>query len=171
MTARTSADGADPENHPMDHHDLADDHAIRALTYSYTDAINRADIDDIAQVYDDDAVFTMMDRPSVVGRVAILDTLRSTVARYQLVMQLLHSGVVQLDGDRARARWQVTELQITNDGESRFVAGRYEDEHVRRADGWKFARRAFTARYLGDLDLGSAVRPDPPTLFPLWSPP
>ncbi len=147
---------------------LVDDHAIRALTASYTDAINRSDVDDIAPVYDDEAVFTMMDRPSVVGRTAILDTLRATVARYELVMQLVHSGVVQVDGDRARARWQITELQIMKDGQRRLVAGRYEDEHVRRSDGWKFSRRTFTARYLGDVDLSSEAGEDLPTRFPLW---
>ena len=147
---------------------LEDELAIRSLTAAYTDAINRADIDDIAKVYDDDAVFTMMERPSVVGRAAILEVLRATVARYELVMQLLHSGVVQVDGDRARARWQVTELQVPLDGPPRFVAGRYEDEHVRRAHGWQFSRRTFTARYLGDLTLSSGVRPDAPALFGLW---
>jgi ketosteroid isomerase-like protein len=152
----------------MMHDDLADEQAIRALTASYTDAINRMDIDDIFHVYDEDAVFTMMDRPSVVGRAAILEILRTTVARYQLVMQLLHSGVVQLDGDGARARWQITEFQILNDGQPRFIAGRYEDEYVRRADGWKFARRTFTARYVGDIALTSGSLPDVPTQFPLW---
>jgi ketosteroid isomerase-like protein len=152
----------------MTNDNLADEQAIRTLTASYTDAINRMDIDDIAPVYDEQAVFTMMDRPSVVGRTAILDVLRATVARYQLVMQLLHSGVVQLDGDRARARWQITEFQILADGQPRFIAGRYEDEHVRRADGWKFARRMFTARYVGDISLTSGARPDAPILFPLW---
>jgi ketosteroid isomerase-like protein len=152
----------------MTNNDLADEQAIRTLTASYTDAINRMDIDDIFHVYDEDAVFTMMDRPSVVGRTAILEILRATVARYQLVMQLLHSGVVQLDGDRARARWQITEFQILADGQPRFIAGRYEDEHVRCSDGWKFARRTFTARYVGDINLASGVRPDAPVLFPLW---
>jgi ketosteroid isomerase-like protein len=152
----------------MSNNNLADEQAIRNLTASYTDAINRMDIDDIAPVYDDDAVFTMMERPSVIGRPAILDVLRATVARYQLVMQLLHSGVVQLDGDSARARWQITEFQVLADGQPRFIAGRYEDELVRRADGWKFARRTFTARYVGDISLTSGVRPDAPTLFPLW---
>jgi ketosteroid isomerase-like protein len=147
---------------------LADELAIRTLVASYTDAINRCDVDDIAPVYDDDAVFTMMDRPSVTGRDAILDVLRETVSRYHLIMQLVHTGVVQLDGDSARARWQVTELQITVAGTSRFVAGRYEDELVRRADGWKFARRTFTARYLGPLDLSAGALPDAPVRFPLW---
>jgi ketosteroid isomerase-like protein len=152
----------------MTPNDLADEQAIRTLTASYTDAINRMDINDIFHVYDEDAVFTMMDRPSVVGRAAILEILRTTVARYQVVMQLLHSGVVQLDGDRARARWQITEFQILADGQPRFIAGRYEDEHVRRADGWKFVRRTFTARYVGDVGLTSGVRPDASPLFPLW---
>ena len=148
--------------------DLADELAIRHLTAAYTDAINRADVDDIANVYDDDAVLTLIDRPSVVGRVAILDTLRTTLSRYRLVVQLLHSGVVQLDGDRARARWQVTELQLPVDGAARYIVGRYEDEHVRRSHGWRFARRTFTARYLGDVTMSSGVHPDPPALFPLW---
>jgi uncharacterized protein (TIGR02246 family) len=148
--------------------DLADELAIRSLTAAYVDALNRADLDDIAQVYDEDAVFTLMDRPTIVGRSAILDMLRATLARYQLVMQLLHSGIVQLDGDRARARWQVTELQVPIDGAPRFIAGRYEDEHVRRRQGWQFARRTFTARYFGDITLASGVQPDSPALFELW---
>lgn len=148
---------------------LDDEQAIRALTAAYTDAINRSDIDDVARVYDDDATFTMMDRPTVVGRGAILDTLRSTVVRYSMIMQLVHSGVVQVDGARARARWQITEHQIYPDGTSRFVAGRYEDELVRRADGWKFSSRTFTARYLGAPDLSSGALPDRPVLFPLWA--
>lgn len=152
----------------VEHQAFDDERAIRALTAAYTDAINRADIDDIAMVYDEQAVFTMMDRPSVVGRTAILETLRATVARYELVMQLVHSGIVHLDGDHARARWQITELQIPVDGAPRFVAGRYEDELVRRARGWQFARRTFTARYLGDMDLSGGARPDAPALFPLW---
>lgn len=147
---------------------VADELAIRTLTASYADAINRGDLADVARVYDTDAVFTMMDRPSVVGRDAIVDVLRTTLARYRLVMQLLHSGVVQLDGDRARARWQITEFQVIADGERRFVAGRYEDELVRRHHGWQFARRSFTARYLGDVSLSSDVLPDALPLFPLW---
>ena len=147
---------------------VADELAIRSLTASYTDALNRADFDDIGRVYDDAAEFAMMDRPVVTGRGEILDVLRRTLARYQLVMQLVHSGVVQLDGDRARARWQITEFQVLVDGSRRFIAGRYEDDLVRRSGGWQFARRTFTARYVGDPDLTDEVRPDLPARFPLW---
>lgn len=147
---------------------MLDELAIRSLTASYTDALNRGDVDAIGRVYDDDAVFAMMERPIVTGRDAILDVLRHTLSRYQLVMQLLHSGVVQVDGDVARARWQITEFQILVDGGRRFIAGRYEDEYARRARGWQFTRRTFTARYLGAPDLSSEARPDLPARFDLW---
>jgi len=148
--------------------DLIDELAIRTLTAKYTDAMNRSDVDEAARVYAEDAVFTMMDRPSVVGRAQIADVLRVTVAKYALITQMVHSGFVELDGDRARARWQITELQVFTTGQRRFVVGRYEDEHVRLAEGWRFARRTFTARYLGDVDLSSGVLPDTPPLFPTW---
>jgi ketosteroid isomerase-like protein len=148
--------------------DADDERAIRSLTAAYTDALNRADFDDVAHAYDEDAVFKLLDRPEVTGRDAIVETLRTIVTRYRLVVQLLHSGVVQLDGDRARARWQVTELQFPVEGATRFIAGRYEDEHVRRAQGWRFSRRTFTARYLGTMELSAGVLPDAAPLFPLW---
>jgi ketosteroid isomerase-like protein len=149
--------------------ELADELAIRSLTAAYTDAINRGDADEAMRAYASEAVFTMMDRPAVNGRAQITDVLRATVARYQLIVQLVHSGVVQLDGDRARARWQVTELQVPHDGPRRLVVGRYEDEHVRLPDGWRFSARTFVARYLGDVTLSSDVLPDTPPLFPLWA--
>jgi ketosteroid isomerase-like protein len=148
--------------------ELKDELAIRGLAAAYTDAINRCHIDDAIQVYAPDGVFTMMDRPSVTGSDQIADVLRSTVSRYELLMQLAHSGVVQLNGDSARARWQITELQVTFDGKRRFIAGRYEDELARLQQGWRFTRRTFTARYLGDVSLTNDVVPDIPVLFPLW---
>ena len=151
----------------MDVAQIADELAIRTLTASYTDGVNRSDVDDAMRTYADDAVFTMMDRPSVVGKAAIADVLRATVERYELITQLVHSGVVQLDGDRARARWQITELQVARDGTRRLVVGRYEDEHARLPDGWRFTSRAFTARYLGPVDFSGPVMPDAPVHFPL----
>ena len=152
----------------MTHDELLDEMAIRNLTAMYADAMNRAEVDEAVRVFADDALFIMMDRPSVVGRQQIADSLRGSVVKYAFMTQMMHSGVVQLDGDHARARWQVTELQVFRTGERRLVVGRYEDEHVRLAEGWRFARRTFTARYLGDVDLSSDVLPDAPPLFPLW---
>lgn len=147
---------------------LADELAIRNVTAAYTDAINRLDAAEATVAYADDGALDMMDRPTVVGRTAITDVLRATVAKYQIVTQLMHSGVVRLDGDQARARWQVTEFQVSHEGIRRFVIGRYEDSLVRLPEGWRFSHRRFTARYLGAVDLSSDVLPDPPVGFPIW---
>ncbi|MEZ5227925.1 MAG: nuclear transport factor 2 family protein [Acidimicrobiales bacterium] len=141
---------------------------LRNLVATYTDAINRLAVDEAIRTYADESTFTMMDRPTVVGRDAIEAVLQATVARYELITQLVHSGVVRLDGDRARARWQVTELQVMLDGTRRFVVGRYEDELARFPEGWRFVGRRFVARYLGDLDLSGPVMADGPTSFDLW---
>jgi ketosteroid isomerase-like protein len=149
---------------------IAAELAIRHVTASYTDAINRLDADDAIAAYAAESSFTMMDRPTVTGRAAIHDVLRATVARYQLITQLVHSGVVFVDdgGDTAQARWQITELQVARDSSRRLVIGRYEDE-LRRFDiGWRFTSRTFTARYLGPPDLSAEVPADQPVLFDLW---
>ena len=124
---------------------VADELAIRNLTAGYTDAINRLDADEAARAYIDDGVLVMMDRPIVTGHAGIAEVLGATVAKYQLITQLMHSGVVQLDGDRARARWQVTELQVSKEEVRRFVVGRYDDEHV-RTPGWMAVRAAHVRR-------------------------
>ncbi len=148
--------------------EVADELAIRNLFAAYTDAINRRDADEAMRVYADESTLTMMERPMVTGRANITEVLRATLARYQLVTQMVHSGVVQLDGDRARARWQVTEMQIVNDGSRRFIVGRYEDKLVRLSEGWRFQHRVFVARYLGNPDLSGEAMPDQPTLFDFW---
>ena len=78
--------------------------------------------------------------------------------------QLTHSGLVRIDGNKAAARWLVTELQVALSGDRRFIIGRYEDELVRLDEGWRFARRVFTARYVGSPDLNGEVVPDIPVL-------
>ena len=129
---------------------VADELAVRALVAEYTDAINRKAVAEATRTYADDSSFTMMDRP--------------TVERYEMIV---HSGIVQVDGDRARARWQITELQFRTDGSRRYVIGRYEDELARLADGWRFSARRFTTRYLGDVSLADDVLPDAPVRFDL----
>lgn len=149
---------------------VRDELAVRALAAAYTDAINRGAVDEAVHTYAEHSTFVMMNRPPVEGRDQIAETLRATVARYLLIAQMLHSGIVLIDRDRARARWQVTELQVANDATRRFVLGRYEDECARPANDWRFTSRKFTARYVGDVALTSDVMPDEATLFGLWDP-
>ena len=152
----------------MDLQQIADELAIRNLAASYTDALNRGAIEEAMETYADDSALYMLDRPVVEGRANITEWLRRTTERYEWVVQLVHSGVVRLDGDRAFARWQITETQLINDGSRRLIVGRYEDTMQRFPEGWKFVQRKFTARYMGPFDMSADSLPDSPPLFPLW---
>jgi ketosteroid isomerase-like protein len=143
-----------------------DELAVRRVTATYCDAANRLAAPEAAATYAPDGSLSMMGRPEVSGREAVEAMLEATFSRYELVTQLTHSGLVQIDGDVAASRWVVTELQVARTGERRFIIGRYEDQLVRLGEGWRFARRVFTARYVGPPDLGGEVAPDVPVRFP-----
>jgi len=65
------------------------------------------------------------------------------MALFEIVVQTPHSGLIEIDGDRARGHWYVSEHGRTTAGERTDVLGRYEDEYVRSPDGWRFSSRTF----------------------------
>ncbi len=144
---------------------IADELAVRRTTAAYTDAMNRMDFPTAVSTYVPDGVLVMLSRPPFEGRVAILAFLEAVTDRYSLLTQMVHSGLVDIDGDVAHARWQVTELQLVKDGDPVFIAGRYEDELHRTDEGWRFAHRAFVGRYYGATDFRAPVLPDQPVRF------
>jgi uncharacterized protein (TIGR02246 family) len=138
----------------------ADELAIHRLAAAYTDAINRNDPVEAAETYALDGSLLMRDGSPLVGRDAVRAFLVDLLARYEYVAQMTPSGLVRLDGDTAAARWQVFAFQKPRDASPRLLIGRYEDEVVRTAEGWRFAHRRFTARYLGDPSLVGSIFPD-----------
>ncbi len=62
-------------------------------------------------------------------------------------MQMTHSGVIEIKGDRATARFVERER---GRGESSYYDSLavYEDVLVREADGWRFAKRFYRYRFL-----------------------
>jgi 3-phenylpropionate/cinnamic acid dioxygenase small subunit len=70
------------------------------------------------------------------------------ISAFPVTQHLMSNIEVQLDGDRANVRTMVTNPQgaATREGPLHFfyVGGRYDDDFVRTADGWKIARRVET---------------------------
>ncbi|WP_304611136.1 nuclear transport factor 2 family protein [Mycobacterium sp. OAS707] len=85
-----------------------------------------------------------------IGREAVTATITATCATLQFVFQTVHQGLVQVDGDIARARFPITEwARRTLDARPIQFLGVYEDECVRTSEGWRFARRTLLPRTLG----------------------
>jgi hypothetical protein len=79
-------------------------------------------------------------------------------------MQMTHSGVVWLAGDKATARFVQREHGFSKGGGANGADGFYEnlavynDELVREIDGkWRFSKRVYVYRYLDTSPFGGQV--------------
>jgi len=126
----------------------ADIIAINHLAAAYADAICRGEIDEAVLVYADDGVLRSPTTDDAVGREAIADVIRTATAGMDFVFQTVHLGLVRIDGDRAWARFPITEWGRRGDKCVQFL-GLYDDEATRTDDGWRFASRYLAPRTLG----------------------
>lgn len=135
-----------PEPTPTEAADIV---AITQLAASYSEAISRGEVDEAVLVFADDGVLRSAVSEDVVGRSAIARLIGSTIAGLDFVFQTTHLGLVRVDGDRARARFPLTEwARRTSDGRAIQFLGVYDDELRRTAEGWRFTARLLTARTL-----------------------
>jgi hypothetical protein len=60
------------------------------------------------------------------------------------MIHMLHTPCITVDGDRARGDWTVSsQMKRREGGAIDTVIGRYSDEFIRTADGWKICRVGF----------------------------
>jgi ketosteroid isomerase-like protein len=120
-----------------------DDLAIRNLAAAYTDAVNRRDGLAMAAVYAEDGVLENLGGGFTL---AGIEKLRRAFSRLvdrdrDYLFQMTHSGLVEIDGDRAKARWWFSELKKPAGGPYEYVQGVYQDQLTRTPAGWRFSRR------------------------------
>ena len=138
---------------------VADELAIRALAYAFADAVNRRDASTFESLWDENGVWEIgaplhsiaNGAPNIAARMIEL------AQPFEFFVQLVHSGVVAIDGDQATARWSVQETGRSRTNGPYNNHAFYEDELVKRDGAWRFARRAY--RYVW-LDLKSPIGGD-----------
>ena len=139
----------------------------RAKVQAAEDAWNTRDPERVAAAYTEDSQWRNRDE-FFVGRAAIVSVISATTASLEFVFQTVHAGLVRVDGDRASARFPVTEWsRRKRDGVTMLFLGLYEDDVVRTGEGWRFARRELVPRTLGKAELFTGRIHDPalrPTL-------
>jgi uncharacterized protein (TIGR02246 family) len=123
---------------------LESENAIRRLVALYSDAVTHLDAARAASIYTEDGCVSIAGN-EIVGRTAIEDGMRQTFSAFTLLQLIAHGGLIDVTGDRARARWSTVEVAIRRDSKDlHCIFGRYEDELVRLAEGWRFKKRSFT---------------------------
>jgi len=145
---------------------VEDELSIRNLVARYTDAVNQRDLAAFRQLWTDDAVWEI--GPPLQSRANGIDEIVALLSRLlqaqQYFMQMTHSGVIEIKGDRATARFVERER---GRGESSYYDSLavYEDVLVRGADGWRFAERFYRYRFLDQSPFGGEAFPVPDANF------
>jgi ketosteroid isomerase-like protein len=135
---------------------LEDEAEIHRLAARFSDAVNERDMIAFTRLWATDSAVWNIGPPLpslATGMKAIVGMLEELYKIERYFMQMTHSGVVVLDGDRATARFVVREH---GRGESTYYENLavYNDELVRQTDGWRFAKRSYTYRFLDRTPFG-----------------
>ena len=117
--------------------------AIRDLTARFTDAVNRGSGADLAVLFTDDGEWHVPGVPTIRGRAAIAAQLDSLLTNFGRLVQLTHSGHVDVHGDTASGVWYLTEHAADDSGTEYAFTGVYSDQLVRTQHGWRFGVRRF----------------------------
>jgi uncharacterized protein (TIGR02246 family) len=126
---------------------LLDRAQIRELTARYNRCFDDGQTEEFAATFTEDGVMEVTGAFSAEGRGALSEMVRHTPYG---VVHVTVDATVEVDGDRAVQ--DVTMLVLARPGpdaapgtKSRLAnTGRYRDELVRTADGWRFAKRTAT---------------------------
>ena len=99
-----------------------------------------------------DGVLSSTTTDDPVGHDAIVATIRKADERFEFVFNTTLPGVIRVDGDRAFARFPVTEPAKRRDGSALHFLGLYDDELRRTPSGLGFSRRTLSGLTLGRID-------------------
>jgi ketosteroid isomerase-like protein len=133
-----------------------DDLAIRALIERYADAVNRRDAQDWAALWSDDGVWEVFGQ-RITGRDAVVAAWTAAMRGFSFVFHVVHSAVIDVEVDAARARWSVSEQLVDARGVPGLLLALYHDEYRRESGAWRIVRRRLEPLYQGPPDLSGPL--------------
>jgi hypothetical protein len=135
-----------------------DELAIRDLNARYIDAVNRYNAEDWIATWSPTATWDLMGHV-VEGSEAILATWQGAMSGFEMVVMMLSSGTLQIDGEKATGRWYITEHLNPKDADANMTLGVYDDEYAVEEGRWVFTRRSYNVMYHGPQNLSGNYMP------------
>lgn len=139
---------------------VADEHDILKLANAYSHAVMRRDGRLAALTYTADGQLVAFGRPPIVGREALSAAFVATFSPLAFITQACVGSVIEVHGDTALASFAVNEFFRPQQGQADTLMtcmGMYEDDLVRTAEGWRFARRKFSPFFRGTATMPGKV--------------
>jgi hypothetical protein len=113
---------------PRNAKEVCDIQAITQLAVAYADAVSRGDVAEACQTYAENGELHSPTTEPAIGRRAVIQTVTATTSGLEFVFQCVHQGLVQIDGDKARAlpdhRMGTPCGRCTSDPVPRYLRGR-----------------------------------------------
>jgi ketosteroid isomerase-like protein len=129
---------------------IEDETSIQKLTASFADAVNRRDLELFKSLWNDRGVWEI--EPPLTMEVTGVDEIAAAFTRllnnWEFFIQIVHQGSIELNGDRATARWYMNEIGRDTDGKGFQNYGAYLDELIRQDNQWLFTRRTYRFIYI-----------------------
>ena len=126
---------------------MLDEKEIVDLTHTYCWALDTRDFEKLRDVFIPDATARL--RGEHTGIDEIIATISDALGPLDSSQHLVATHQISVDGDTATCRCylQAQHVREAAEGGSQYIiAGRYEDQLVRTADGWKFSHRTFVLK-------------------------
>ena len=126
---------------------MTDREEITELVARYADGVNRNDMEAWATIWSEDAVYSLSGGLKKNSREEIVALFTKSMASVESMVQLVHNGTIELDGDSATGRWYISEQQGLGEHGNFYVIGVYQDRYLKTAEGWKIAERHLDLLY------------------------
>ena len=133
--------------------ELKDIEAIRVLRASYHDLTNQGKIPELWRLFADDAEIDYAHMGQAAGGAEIRQMFGGIKTAF--AKQFSHGHMVEVSGDRGSG-YSYFEARLIHRGESYIVAGRFDDEYVRRDSRWLFKKVTATFYFMVPLQEGWA---------------
>ena len=134
---------------------------IQALAARFSDAVNQRDIIAFGQLWASDHPVWEIGPPlpsRAEGKDAIIAMLNGLYQIERYFMQMTHSGVITIDGNKATARFVVRE-RGKGDGTYYDNLAVYNDVLVTETGSWRFLERHYQYRFLDQTPFGGDAFP------------
>ncbi len=121
---------------------LADLEAIRDLVRRYAHCVWQKDVVGVVDLFSEDAEMDMGDRPTIVGREALLASYSEAFATSSF-RPFVHNHVIELNDEVAEGTVYL-DLHSIAEGKPMTGQGFYKDRYARIGDAWKITYRVLT---------------------------
>ncbi len=134
---------------------VIDQAAIQQLIARYIEAASSGDIEVVGSTYAEDGVWELPAFPlRTEGRTAIKEKIAELLVPMEYLVQIGSPAAITVNGDTATARSSMREgCKFKGQNVAAEILGVYDDDLIRTADGWKFARRTFHMSCFNTYDI------------------